>query len=79
MKKASIYNDLHVLYCNKCLSLTILEVDGENYCDNCGGCDIQISTIEEWDELYQKRYNNKFLNTKKHETRTNQRTTGKYL
>jgi hypothetical protein len=55
-----------VWYCKGCLSLRILELDEETlYCDDCGCADIGEATIDEWDTMYQKKYNVKFLNKKK--------------
>lgn len=55
MKKSKItkeeYNNITVFYCKKCLSLRIRTVDGIDFCDKCGGTDLEESTIEEWIKL----------------------------
>lgn len=49
------YNQIPVYYCKHCLSLAIQSLpDGTDYCVKCGGTDIDIGTIEEWNLLYTK-------------------------
>ena len=59
------YNSEPVYYCKHCLSLAVLnipDVPDTCYCDKCGSTDIASSSIEEWEELYQKKYGHKFVN-----------------
>lgn len=62
------YNDEPVYYCSYCLSLRIKTIAGGalglNHCDECGGTDIQTAHINEWEEMYKKRYGVKFLDRK---------------
>ena len=55
------YNKEPVIYCAKCLSLAIREIDGEDYCDKCGSTEIKSCTIYEWENMYQKAYGKKYL------------------
>lgn len=55
------YNDEPVLYCSRCLSLSIMGVGDMDYCDKCGSTEIASSSIEEWEELYVQRYGKKFI------------------
>lgn len=59
------YNDDPVYYCSFCLSLNIKTVAGGSmdldHCDDCGGTDIQTAHIEQWEELYKKRYGIEYL------------------
>lgn len=58
------YNKIPVHYCTNCLSLKIRRVAGLNdavYCDDCGGTDTKETSIEEWEELYKKKYGFTFL------------------
>ena len=65
--KKEIYNSEPVLYCRNCLSLKIFNVKGmedSDYCDECGSTAIEETSIEEWEELYKKKYGMKFLDKK---------------
>lgn len=58
------YNMEPVFYCKNCLSLRIRDVehiDNSEYCDECGSTDIQQTSIEEWEALYQTKYGHRFL------------------
>lgn len=58
------YNDEPVFYCKSCLALRIKTVVvGSNldFCDECGSTDIAQTHIEEWQELYKKRYGFDYL------------------
>lgn len=51
-----------VWYCKGCLSLRVLQMSEDMlYCDDCGCTNIGEATIEEWEQMYQKKYNTKFL------------------
>lgn len=61
-KKAVDYNDEPVYYCKRCLSLKIMRMKGFDdicYCDKCGSTDIESAQIEEWQAMYNERYNKK--------------------
>lgn len=61
------YNKEPVLYCKNCLSLRILSVRGmedSDYCDECGSTVIESSSVEDWENLYKKRYGTKYLDKK---------------
>lgn len=61
------YNDIPVYYCKECLSLKIMRVAGMEeacYCDICGCTDIKQSSIEEWEQLYNKKHGFTHLNSK---------------
>ena len=58
------YNKEPVLYCKKCLSLRIMDVqylDNAFYCDQCGATNVDTIDIEEWEKLYKDRYGHRFL------------------
>lgn len=58
------YNKIPVHYCKECLSLAVMRVarmDDACYCDACGSTDIEQTSIEEWEELYKKRYGFRYL------------------
>ena len=58
------YNKIPVHYCKECLSLAVMRVarmDDACYCDTCGSTDIEQTSIEEWEELYKKRYGFRYL------------------
>lgn len=55
------YNDEPVFYCTECLSLKIKDGDGVDYCDECGSASIEKTSIAEWEEMYKKKYERKFL------------------
>lgn len=40
-------------------------VKNQDYCTECGTTDIESATIEEWKELYQKKYGHAFVEKKK--------------
>ena len=64
------YNEEQVWYCKTCLSLKVMNLgDFEMvpcYCgeETCGSTDIGTATIEEWEEMYNKKYKKKFVNKK---------------
>lgn len=55
------YNDIPVVYCKQCLSISIRVSDGIDYCDECGGTDMSETHIHEWEKMYEQKYNKKFL------------------
>lgn len=58
------YNNIPVYYCKHCLSLKIkgiAELEGLDYCDDCGATEIATTSIQEWEELYKNRYGFKYL------------------
>lgn len=67
MGKLEEYNNIPVHYCKVCLSLkikTVVEGLNLDYCEECGGTDIEESHIEEWQNLYRKRYGFDYLTKK---------------
>lgn len=57
------YNSEPVVFCKKCLSLKILSINDEiDYCDDCGSTDIDTANIEDWEEMYKKKYGKTFIN-----------------
>lgn len=56
------YNNEPVLYCEECLSLRIMEIDGTDFCDKCGSTNIGETNIFEWENMYIKKCGGKFLN-----------------
>ena len=64
MRKKKSYNDDPVYYCKRCLSLSIKQmphVKGQDYCAECGTTDIGNTDIEEWKEMYKKKYGHDFV------------------
>ena len=60
----SDYNKEPVFFCKHCLSLKIRYVSwlkDSNYCDECGSTETEQASIEEWQELYKKKYGHNFL------------------
>lgn len=65
LPKGFDYDSIPVYYCKQCLSLRIKgvpSIPGMDYCDECNSTNIEQTTIEEWEKLYQQRYGYKFLN-----------------
>lgn len=59
------YNDIPVYYCKNCLSLKVktVMIDSDlDYCDDCGSTEIGEAHIEEWKDLYRKRYGFDYIN-----------------
>lgn len=51
------YNNIPVYFCKECLSLLVRQYDEKtNYCDKCGSTDIEVTTIDKWQELYKDKY-----------------------
>jgi len=71
------YNSIPVKYCKSCLSLHIESylsdvtkypedegiIDEFDYCVHCGSTDIATCTIQEYQEMYKKRYGHYPLET----------------
>lgn len=55
------YNNEPVLFCSECLSLRIMSLDNTDFCDKCGSTNIVSSNIKDWEDLYFKKYNHKFI------------------
>ena len=58
------YNDIPVYYCINCLSLGIVkesESSRNSYCKECGSTEQNVTTIEDWEFLYEKEYGKSFL------------------
>lgn len=58
------YDDEPVYYCKRCLSLNIKQmpfVPDQDYCANCGTAEIGTTTIEEWNEMYKKKYGHEHI------------------
>lgn len=61
------YNQEPVYYCPKCLSLRIRFIktlSGMEYCDDCGGTNIQTSSIEEWEQKFIERFKHPYIEIK---------------
>lgn len=56
-----VFNEEPVVYCKHCLSLAIRNSGDTDYCDKCGGTDIESTNIIEWEELYKQKYGKNFL------------------
>lgn len=55
-------DDNDVYYCSHCLSLNIKAVmPGISYCKECNCGDILKTDFDEWEQLYQRKYGEKFL------------------
>lgn len=55
------YNNEPVLFCSECLSLRIMSLEDTDFCDKCGSTNIASSSIKDWEDLYFKKYNHKFI------------------
>jgi len=61
------YNEVPLYYCKRCLSLHILRMDeigGIDYCVKCGGTEIGVSLLPDWEVLYEDKYGKKLIKTK---------------
>lgn len=62
--QVSDYNNIPVLYCKHCLSIRVRDIpmmENSDFCDKCGSTDIEETSIENWEELYKRRYGHKYL------------------
>ena len=39
----------------------IITLDGQDFCDKCGSIDIKRTSIDDWEELYEEKNSNKYL------------------
>lgn len=58
------YNNIPVVYCKHCLSLAIMNLDGIDYCDKCGGTETGEAHIHEWEKMYGQKYGGNYLTEK---------------
>ena len=58
------YNNSPVLYCVQCLSLRVRQSDNIDYCDECGGTEIEEIHIQEWEKMYEQKYGKNYLTGK---------------
>lgn len=56
-----VYNSIPVVYCKHCLSLAIRISGDYNYCDKCGTTETEEALIEDWEDLYEQKYKEKYL------------------
>lgn len=59
------YNAEPVYYCEKCLSLKIVDVpflNNSEFCEDCNSTNINQCSIEEWEKLYKERYGISYIN-----------------
>lgn len=51
------YDEIPVFYCNRCLSLKIMQDDVlGDYCPDCGSLDVREASIFDWKRLYVEKY-----------------------
>lgn len=56
------YNAEPVVFCAHCLSLKIRVYDDKtNYCDDCGSTTMEMTSIANWELLYENKYKKKYL------------------
>ena len=58
------YNKEPVFYCRHCLSLKIIgvpDIEDLNYCDECGATEVEQTDINEWEQMYEKKYGFNFI------------------
>lgn len=63
--KKQEYDEVPVHYCSNCLSLRIrkvADIPDLDFCDECGGTNIQITNIRVWEKLHVERYGFRHLN-----------------
>lgn len=59
------YNSVPVLYCKDCLNLAIIEeIEDIPSCNKCNSVNIGECSIQEWDEMFFKKYGYHYLNKK---------------
>lgn len=71
ISRKSDFNNVPVEYCKTCLSLKLKTVEFENseagenrdvtYCVPCGNTELGTAHIEEWEDLYEEKYGEKFI------------------
>lgn len=58
------YDEEPVYYCTRCLSLNIRQIpmiENQYCCADCGTVTLGSASIEEWMELYRKKYGRDFI------------------
>jgi len=64
-------NNEPITYCKTCLSIHIKTVKFEDteqevdYCVNCSNTDLETSHVSEWEDMYEAKYGERFLTSKK--------------
>ena len=60
--KLDDYDSEPVVYCSKCLSLNIKHEDiiDSDCCMDCGCTDMEVATIDVWENKWEKKYGHKF-------------------
>lgn len=63
MKTKEYYDDEPVFYCQKCMSLAIVEENNTLKCDACGAKaeKIDVTSIDKWSVLYRQKYGCDFV------------------
>lgn len=58
-----------VVYCAHCLSLAVrvldLEDSQQDYCDQCGNTNIEMTDFSTWEKMYEAKYGEKYLTINK--------------
>jgi hypothetical protein len=61
-EKRKTYDDVPVAFCSKCLSLKVLVTsENEDYCDNCGGTEVEYTDIKTWSDMAAKEFGDNFI------------------
>jgi len=63
-KKEKSYDDDPVYYCKRCLSLNIKTIPytkDQDYCEDCSTTDIGVTSIEEWNKMYEAKYGHPYI------------------
>lgn len=58
------YNNIPVHYCKNCLSIKINGEEECDYCEDCGGTNIDQCHISEWEEMFIKKNGYRYLEGK---------------
>lgn len=64
MNREESYDDEPVYYCKRCLSLNIRQmpcVKDQDYCGECWASEVGTASIEEWKEMYRKKYGHDYV------------------
>ena len=59
------YNQIPVYYCDSCLSLAVQDIDGIQFCKDCGEVVVNEASIEDWEMKYKNKYGVNHLNNNK--------------
>lgn len=72
--KKQEFNNEPICYCKNCLSIQIKRVNFEkgsngeernvDYCVSCGNTEIEKAHVSEWEDMYEEKYGEKFINKK---------------